>query len=458
MTFSSIQFMLIFFPIAFILYSVAPSEIKNAVFAVESFSFYYWAEGKRALLLLLFILVHFFFGYMVATAKKQKKLLYRACIGADVFVLILFKVANTSLIIKGTVLERLLVPMPIGLSFIVFFGISYLADVYNNVANYDKNIWSLSVYIGSFVHVLSGPIDLYRDFVSHQNIIRKSVDDYYYGARRFIYGLTKKVVLADYFSLVTDRIFSIPIGEMSTYLVWVGMIVYFFQIYYDFSGYSDMAIGVGRVFGFRIAENFSYPYCAGSISDFWRRWHSTLSRWFREYVYFPLGGSRCSNALTLRNIAIVFILTGIWHGNGSTFLVFGLWNAFCVIADRYLLKRMNGILKRILTLLVILIGWVLFRSSSLQEAMYIFQKMFIFSEGNGAHLVSQYIQWKAIILLIVATVFCGIVQTLFPKFKEYLYDEKSYHWCEALLLFVLLILGLAKVTTGTYRAFIYFQF
>ena len=459
MSFTSIPFLMMFLPITVLIYVVSPKRLKNLSLVICGGIFSLWGDWERFWILPAIITVSFIFGILIENAKniKLRKVVFAFGVLFELLFLCWFK--------YGKLLNRYYYPkaldptnMPTGLSFLVFMAISYLADIHTGKAHAQKNPINTALYLSFFPSSMSGPIDLYRNSVVDILSRKVSLDDISYGCKRFVIGLGKKVLLADYFGLICSRIYSVKTVYLPGTVLWLGIILYSMEIYYDFSGYSDMAVGLGRIFGFHLSENFRYPYMAESISDFWRKWHISLSTWFREYVYIPLGGNRKGTVKTAVNLLIVFFLTGIWHGSGATFILFGIWHGVCVVADRFLTHKLPQIAKRVLTLIEILVGWILFRSSSITDAATYFLKMLTFSAGHPAYRFGQFFDIKTAVFLLAAILGCGVVQKLIPSLKEKMGSETEMGWGQALLLLLLFFICLAKIIAGTYNAFIYFQF
>lgn len=459
MYFSSILFLMMFLPISVLIYWISPKRLKNLVLVLCGGTFFLWGEWDRFWALPAVIIISYVFGLIIGRSDNKALRKVGLITGVLLLMVILcwFK--------YGKSLNRYYCPkaldpsvMPTGLSFLTFMAMSYLIDIYTGKADEQTNPIKTALFLSFFPRISSGPIDLYRDSAADLNDRKVSFDDIAYGCKRFVIGLGKKVLLADYFGLICSRIYSVKVNYLSGPILWFGLILYAMEIYYDFSGYSDMAVGLGRIFGFHLAENFDYPYTAESISDFWRRWHATLSAWFREYVYIPLGGNRRGNVRTAVNLLIVFLLTGIWHGSGTTFLLFGLWHGLCVILDRFIIHKFPKAVKMPLTWLQILVGWVLFRSGSVAEAATYLEKIFTFGTGHPAYRVSQFCDVKTLVLLAAAVLGCGLLQKLIPAVREKIDSEKELGWVQAAVLLVLFFVSLAKIIAGTYNAFIYFQF
>ena len=354
--------------------------------------------------------------------------------------------------------------MPIGISFFVFKAISYLIDVYWNKVDYEKNIIDFCLYMLFFSQVLSGPIIRYVDIkkdLKERSIILKDMNE---GLIRFILGLAKKVIIANNLGVIVDTIWSLSTNELSISVAWIGSIAYTLQIYFDFSGYSDMAIGIAKVFGFNFKENFNYPYMSTSMSDFWRRWHISLSSWFKDYIYIPLGGSRTGNVYF--NIFVVFLITGIWHGSAWNFIIWGIWNGFFNIMEKYFASKGQVIGKgnkikiyvsRIYTLLVVNLGWVFFRAPDLNSAIKYIYTMFGFGNANMvSYSASWFLDNFTIMLFITALIFS--VPYLKNKYQKMFVNNYLRYIVEKLVLIALFIICFMTVISSSYSSFIYFQF
>ncbi|MGL4981751.1 MAG: MBOAT family O-acyltransferase, partial [Treponemataceae bacterium] len=346
MLFSSITFLVAFLPLVLIAYYYATTiTVKNTILLFASLLFYSWGEPKYVFVMILSILINYRCGLFVSDTNfslKNRKLMLAVSILINLSFLFVFKYLGFFSKILNAVFSRLNFPsipvkeliMPIGISFYTFQAISYLIDIYRKPALVQKNLFNLGLYITFFPQLIAGPIVRYHD-INNQILLRKSsLNDFVYGVERFIIGLGKKVLLANTFAVVADGIYNLPFEQYDAYYAWIAIIAYSLQIFYDFSGYSDMAIGLGKMFGFTFLENFNYPYMAQSITDFWRRWHISLSSWFKDYVYIPLGGNRKGKFRTSINLYVVFLLTGIWHGAAFSFIVWGLGHGTLLFLEK----------------------------------------------------------------------------------------------------------------------------
>lgn len=366
-----------------------------------------------------------------------------------------FVVSLLNRIVHHEIMSVPQIALPIGISFFTFQAISYIVDVYRKDTEYSKSVVNVALYIAFFPQLIAGPIVKYRDI--NQQIEKRQANwvKVSNGFRRFIYGLAKKVLVSNVLGLCVDTIYSNDLSFIDYKVAWIGALAYTFQIYYDFSGYSDMAIGLGKMFGFDILENFDYPYVSKSISEFWRRWHISLGSWFREYLYIPLGGNRKVEIRTYINLCIVFFLTGLWHGANLTFVFWGLYHGFFRIIERLgfdkWLKKHN-VLATIYCFLVVNFGWVIFRSTSIINSLRYLARMILpFKYNNSTIEMYTFLNLKVVFIGIVAILFAGCVpKKIANKWKNSI--------PEAIYCVVLLILSLASIASNTYNPFIYFQF
>ena len=466
MLFSSATFLFLFLPIVCATYLFVRNELKNYVLLLASIIFYAWGEPRYLAIILTTIVINYVGAILIDKSPKYKRLTLFCTILIDLGFLFYFKYFNFVMtnINKAFAsdIPFLDVIMPIGISFYTFQALSYVVDVYRGETKVQKDIYKLALYICLFPQLIAGPIVKYHD-VSDQ-IDKRSItfDKVSYGVKRFIVGLSKKMLIANTMGLVADQIFALPAKEIDILTAWLGALAYTFQIFYDFSGYSDMAIGLGFIFGFKFLENFNYPYISKSITEFWRRWHISLSTWFKEYLYIPLGGNRVSKRRTYLNLFIVFLATGIWHGAEWTFLVWGLWHGFFIILERLTDwhkkeggKLLNGI-KHIYTILVFILGWVLFRADSLSYAKRYIKNMFnIFSGPSRIYDFDYYINNNVLIIFWIAFI-CSM-----PIFKNILHINQERKILRLMIncwLLILFVLSSASIAASTYNPFIYFRF
>lgn len=470
MLFSSLVFLWFFLPTAVFLYYLAPGRnAKNIVLFAASLIFYGWGGPRYLLLVLLTALLCYAAG-LCLDAAGERTALKKLSVG--VFVLITlrilgyFKYYNFFAATAGRLAGKELFPLrdivlPLGISFYTFQAISYVVDVYRGKSPAQKNLFHMALYLFLFPQILSGPIIKYHQVAGQLTNRNETISMQFYGIKRFVYGLAKKVLLANTFGQSVDYIMGVPSGQMGTLTAWLAVILYTLQIYYDFSGYSDMAIGLGRIFGFYYEENFNYPYLSSSITEFWRRWHISLSTWFRDYLYIPLGGNRKGLGRTCVNLFIVFLATGLWHGASMTFIIWGIYHGIFILSERLWLKKVldrNPVkfLNHLYTMVVVVFGWLLFRAPSMTYAIDLAKAMIRPSKGlwNAGLFANN----KILFLAVLGILLCGPVQALFPRFRNHIFDEENVSYGDIAVMIVLLFLSTMVVVSSTYTAFIYFQF
>lgn len=474
MVFSSILFLWALFPVILVIYylplprSKAEHRLKfqNFMLVVFSLFFYAWGEPKYIFLMLFSVLINFSFGLLIEQ-KKQKSLLLALCVAANLLLLGYFKYFNFFVEIWNQLagstaqLSVKTVALPIGISFYTFQALSYVVDVYRGENRAQKSFLYMMLYISFFPQLIAGPIVKYHDIEQQIEDRRVTPDDFCYGIKRFIFGLGKKVILSNTFAEVVDLAFAYHPANLSRRLLWGTAILYMLQIYFDFSGYSDMAIGLGKMFGFSFQENFLLPYTATSIRDFWRKWHVSLSSWFREYVYIPLGGNRKGTVRTYINLIAVFFLTGIWHGAGWTFIIWGFYHGFFNILERCFLGKWMGkgrwnILEHIYTLFVVLIGWVIFRAPTFSYALDYIRYMFVPHECMLQ--AERFFSTKVTLYMIIGILGSGIVQSLLRQ-KNFRFAADSRISLAGMAGYMAVMwLSLMLLVNNTYNPFIYFRF
>ena len=461
MLFSSIPFLYYFLPAVLILYFAVPRVLKNAVLLVSSLVFYGWGEPKLLFLMIFTIAVFYGCGLAMGKAQtqKQKKFWMVVSIVISVALLGLFKYADFFIdsfnAVTGLSVPLLRLALPVGISFYTFQCLSYTIDVYRGVAAVQKNPISFGAYVALFPQLIAGPIVRYIDVARELDSRTHSWDDIALGLRRFIVGLAKKVIIADNFALLM-KMFR-ESSEPSVLFYWMYAIAFTLNIYFDFSGYSDMAIGLGRVFGFRFIENFNYPYLSKSVAEFWRRWHMSLGSWFRDYIYIPLGGNRVSTGRWIFNTLVVWMLTGAWHGAAWNFMLWGLLYAVCLMAEKWIpaLQKLPTILRRGYTLLVVVLGFVLFNATDLSQAGSDLAGMFGFA---GLPLVSAetlyYLRSYGILFLMG---FVGATPLIRDTAKK-LGSKKVGAILEPIVLVFLLLVCTGYLVDGSFSPFLYFRF
>ena len=488
MVFSSNLFLFLFLPIVLAGYYVAPRAARNAWLLAASLLFYGWGGPRLPLLLTASIGMNHALGAWVDRLRDRPAAARRVLILAVVLnlaPLAWFKYAGffSDLIAAPAALAGLPswprpdVALPIGISFFTFQALSYVVDVYRRDANRSPSLVDTALYGSCFPQLVAGPIVRYRDVAEQMASRRESISAFAEGIERFIVGLGKKVLSANTVGAVADLVFAVPAGELTAAPAWLGLVCYTLQIYYDFSGYSDMAVGLGLMFGFRFVENFRYPYAARSIADFWRRWHVSLSVWFRDYVYIPLGGNRGGAACTYRNLLLVFLLCGLWHGAGWTFLVWGLFHGAFLVLERTgfgrRLERAPAVVALVYTLAVVAYGWVMFRADDATHATIYFAALAGMTDAaSGAYHAGLYLDAALASTLVGAVVGCTpIVPALRRKCSEFAasFDSRSSavaQTSQALAFGGLRIAALGAVlamvsvalSAATYNPFIYFRF
>lgn len=466
MVFSSTIFLCVYLPLVLLGYYICPKKGRNLFLLIASLVFYAWGEPKYVFLMIFSILVNYIFGRLMdkhRENKKRLKLMLVLSVVIDIGLLSVFKytdfiITNVNAIF-GANFDLLNIALPIGISFYTFQAMSYTIDVYRNDVRVQKNLIDFGMYITMFPQLIAGPIVRYADV--QDQLAERSVTtaDFSEGVMRFVVGLGKKVLLANQMGAVWSEIYALG-GDVSALMAWTGAIAYTFQIYFDFSGYSDMAIGLGRMFGFKFPENFRYPYQSVSITDFWRRWHITLSTWFKEYLYIPLGGNRRGLARQALNLLIVWSLTGFWHGAGWNFVLWGLYYFVILFIEKlFLLKALEKLPKffrHVYALLLIIIGWVIFASDDVSVLLPFLGSMFGANGAIGGMDVYTLLT-KAALLVI-----CCIASTELPK-RLFLsaagaMNEKAAFTLKSVLTIALLALSMILLIGDSYNPFLYFRF
>ena len=473
MLFSSTFFLYIFLPLILILYyAVCKKQTsRNMLLLISSLGFYAWGELKFVLVMLLSIIINYYFGLLVDQSRGTPKVRWHLTLMVifNLGIMGIFKylgfAVETINLVSGIGLTVPQIALPIGISFFTFQSISYVVDVYRGHGKVLKNPLDVGLYISFFPQLIAGPIVRYETIANEIHHRKETEEDFASGIVRFIIGLSKKVLLSNQFALIADKAYALESsGTLSVGLAWLGAISYMLQIYYDFGGYSDMAIGLGKMFGFHFNENFNYPYIAKSVSDFWRRWHISLGTWFRDYVYIPLGGSRVGKVKLFRNLFVVWLLTGIWHGANWTFIVWGIYFGLLLMLekftglDKWLTK--SKVIGHVYTLLIVLISWVFFRADSLGSAISYLKYMFgIGDMPVSSPLTTLYFKENLSIFII------GILAALpFSTWMKRWYAMKSEKVQKAmkglamLTLAILFFTAVSYLVKGTYNPFIYFNF
>lgn len=471
MLFSSTIFLYIFLPTVLVVYYglCRKEETRNYVLLAASLFFYAWGEPRFVCIMILSIMVNYCFGLLVDKYKEKAKRYLVLMVLFNLTIMGIFKylgfiVQNINQLTSA----ELTVPqimLPIGISFFTFQSISYVVDVYRGHGKVLKNPLDVGLYIAFFPQLIAGPIVRYETIAQEIHGRRETEKDFAEGIMRFIIGLSKKVLLSNQFALIADKAYALEaVGGITVGFAWLGAISYMLQIYFDFGGYSDMAIGLGKMFGFHFNENFNYPYIAKSISDFWRRWHISLSTWFRDYVYIPLGGNRVSPLKHVRNILIVWTLTGIWHGANWTFIAWGFFFGIILLIEKFtgLGKLMNRtkVIGHLYALMIVLISWILFRASSLSEAISYIGHLFGQGDIPVTNDLTQLYFNENLNILIIGMIAClpfsKLIQKAFVKVSDKL--QIVVKSGTVVILGLLFFASVAYLVKGTYNPFIYFNF
>lgn len=484
MVFSSLVFLFIFLPITLFFYYIIGAKYRNALLLLASLVFFSWGGVSYTLILIFSILTNYIVGLLISKYLKTKYARYFLSIGVtlNIGILVVFKYANFLIENINIVFVNLNlnpidnenIALPIGISFYTFQALSYIIDVYRGETSVQKSLIKLALFISLFPQLIAGPIVRYHDI--NKQLSRRVInfDNFTAGIERFIIGLGKKVLLANSFALVVDSIFAMNPTDMSAIVAWLGVILYALQIYFDFSGYSDMAIGLGKMFGFDLLENFNFPYIARSLQEFWRRWHISLSTWFRDYLYIPLGGNRVGNFRLYFNLTLVFFLTGFWHGASWNFIVWGLFHGLFLIIERIgfgsFLKKLWSPLRHFYLIIVVLISWVFFRADDLTYALSFLKTMFGGSKLNSEFwMLNEYLNTEVTIALIVGlfgstTIFVFIQKSLLQQARRLsnkVYVKSvivTFEVIAGIGLFTILLISIIYLASNSYNPFIYFRF
>lgn len=464
MVFSSMVFLCIFLPVVFLLHLLLPGiRAKNGMLLLASLAFYAYGEPVYVILMIASAFVNYLSALLIGKNPAGKKAVMAVNVILNLGVLVLFKytgfLAESVNTIFGTAIPVPSIRLPIGISFFTFQAMSYVIDVYRGVTGAQKNFGKVLLYISFFPQLIAGPIVKYHDIAQEIENRTQTVDGVTDGIRRFIVGLSKKVLISNTVGLVADTLFAADVSGLNAASAWIGAVSYMLQIYFDFSGYSDMAIGLGEMFGFHFKENFNYPYISGSIREFWRRWHMSLSGWFQEYLYIPLGGSRKGKIRTVINKFIVFLCTGIWHGANVTFLFWGLYHGCFLMLEEIVpaIREQGGKVKsffqHVYTLLVVLIGFVFFRADSMHQGAAWIKTMFT---GFGSNTAAISLALEQLTPLYLVTAAVGIVACC--PVKILVKKGRAYEAVTAAGSLALLLLCMLSLASGTYNPFIYFRF
>ena len=472
MVFSSAAFLLCFLPLLLLCYYLVPKRCllgRNTVLLLFSLVFYAFGGLRYFWLLCICILTDYLAGIAISKCEtaKLRKLILILSIAVSMGLLGYYKYAGFTASIAVSLGISIHIPeivLPIGISFFTFQGLSYVVDVYRSDVPVQKNPLNVALYIALFPQLVAGPIVRYTSIAESLRERDHTLDAFTLGLTRFLLGFGKKMLLANTMGQIADSVFALTgHPSLTASLAWVGGIAYTFQIYYDFSGYSDMAIGLGLMFGFRFKENFNYPYISDSITDFWRRWHISLSSWFRDYVYIPLGGNRCSVGRHVFNLLLVWFLTGLWHGANWTFLLWGIYYGLLLVLEKYPLKnilpKIPSIIRHILTLFLIILGWILFRSDSAAKAFAYYQALFGgsgFSSSQSVYYLREYYPEFVCCLLAALPVTRILKKRLLGSGKPWM--RTAFSVLSMAFASLIFLLSYIKLEYGGFNPFIYFQF
>ncbi|RDY23939.1 MBOAT family protein [Romboutsia maritimum] len=471
MVFSSLVFLFLFLPIVLVFYYLSGSKFKNYILLIASLFFYAWGEPKYIFLMIGSILVNYIFGIKVSSDKKnERKVWLIISIILNIGILIIFKYTDFFLININSLFKiNLVLPkiaLPLGISFFTFQTMSYVIDVYRHDGKVQRNVFDLALYVSLFPQLVAGPIVRYQTVDEQIDRRTHSMDKFAVGVNRFVVGLAKKVIFSNQLGLIADGVFSASIVDLSTLEAWMGIICYTLQIYFDFSGYSDMAIGLGKMFGFDFLENFDYPYISQSVSEFWRRWHISLGSWFRDYVYIPLGGNRVSLLKQYRNLFIVWSLTGIWHGANWTFMAWGLYYGVLIAIEKAflgkLLSKSPRIFRHMYLVLIVMIGWVFFRAENIIQATEFIKVLSGINQNplcNSAFLNYANDSGGIVILaIILSTPIISKIKKLIKLKNQKIVESNIIYFMHSTLIMSLMFIIVIMLINSTYNPFLYFRF
>lgn len=468
MSFTSLIYLFLFFPIAIAIHTISPKKVKNNVLLLLSLFFYSWGD-PRYLILILFSVAITWFGvnrmYAIKNRREEAKFYMVCLIVLNVAILAFYKyygflIDNVNAIFR-TSLSIIDLPLPFGISFYTFKIISYIADVYTRRTKPQKSFLDFALYVTIFPQIGAGPIVQYADMEKELVARKLSVDKFGFGVEKFIFGLGKKVLIANNMALIWAQVKGMPNLEMSSLTAWIGIVAFTLQIYFDFSGYSDMAIGVGYMLGFKWEENFNYPYISKSATEFWRRWHISLGNWFKRYIYFPLGGSKCSPAMQFRNIFVVWMVTGLWHGANWNFIIWGLYFGIIIYLEKTVLanvmSKLGSKIKTVYCLLIVVFGWVLFDFQSVTQILKFYSNLFVLGANGVVDSTAIYLlrtNWKIIVPAIIGST--PFALKLIDNIKHR-FGRNGYFFI-SIFYFVVVVLSVASLVGESYSPFLYFKF
>lgn len=468
MSFTSLIYLFLFFPIAIAIHTISPKKVKNNVLLLLSLFFYSWGD-PRYLILILFSVAITWFGvnrmYAIKNRREEAKFYMVCLIVLNVAILAFYKyygflIDNVNAIFR-TSLSIIDLPLPFGISFYTFKIISYIADVYTRRTKPQKSFLDFALYVTIFPQIGAGPIVQYADMEKELVARKLSVDKFGFGVEKFILGLGKKVLIANNMALIWAQVKGMPNLEMSSLTAWIGIVAFTLQIYFDFSGYSDMAIGVGYMLGFKWEENFNYPYISKSATEFWRRWHISLGNWFKRYIYFPLGGSKCSPAMQFRNIFVVWMVTGLWHGANWNFIIWGLYFGIIIYLEKTVLanvmSKLGSKIKTVYCLLIVVFGWVLFDFQSVTQILKFYSNLFVLGANGVVDSTAIYLlrtNWKIIVPAIIGST--PFALRLIDNVKHR-FGRNGYFFV-SIFYIVIIVLSVASLVGESYSPFLYFKF
>jgi len=481
MVFSSAIFLFLFLPVVLLGHWLAGQRLRNLFLLLASLVFYAWGEGIYVAVMIMSIVFNYFFGRLLDSNfwQHRRKLLLGIMLALNLLPLLYFKyfvflLTNLNLLLGSG--QQFSAPaeihLPIGISFFTFQAMSYLVDVYRRTNKAQQSIFAVGLYIALFPQLIAGPIVRYHDVAEQIKKRVQTLSLFASGVERFIFGLGKKMLIANPLGYIADSIFSLPAGELTMLTAWLGIICYALQIYFDFSGYSDMAIGLGRMLGFRFLENFNFPYIANSIREFWQRWHMSLSGWFRDYLYIPLGGNRHGSLITARNLFIVFLICGLWHGASWNFVIWGLLHGSFLVLERgswgKILNSMPKVLQHCYVLLIVLTTWVFFRAETLDLSINYLSTMYSWPDTWGLHtriaikLDTEFFVTLFLGILLSTPLYLFLSNQCKNRCMTALTSNKTLLIGSMIgkiaLLSIIFILVSMEIANGSYNPFIYFRF
>ncbi len=468
MVFSSLIFIFIFLPLVLVSYYITPRRLRNTVILLASLLFYAWGEPTYIILIIISILINYLGALLIRVHIKNKdksKFIFITLLLIDISILFFFKYYGFAIECLGSIIGLDLkvksISLPLGISFYTFQQISYIADIYMQKVKPERNLIDFATYITMFPQLIAGPIVKYDDIHKQLANRKESINKFGEGVQRFIIGLGKKVILANNIGVISTQVKEVNLNDLSIVLSWIGIIAFTLQIYFDFSGYSDMAIGLAKMFGFDFLENFDYPYISKSITEFWRRWHMSLGGWFREYIYIPLGGNKKGTLIQVRNLFIVWFTTGLWHGASTNFVVWGLYFGVILFIEKIylkdLLKKIPSIFSHIYTLIIVMIGWVIFDMNTLTDSGHYIKIMFGFGNNIFIDNLAKYILTNNFIILLIGLI-CStkLIKIYMNKIKS-TFRENDVFLITAINLLILII-STAYLVGASYNPFLYFRF